>query len=244
MRRPTPMPRTASSTHMRLMYAGAPSWNSTAPHPIARPCSRASTNPPLGSWNSCVSGWRLRPGLEAARESPRELGIVLREAGLRVVGCRVGDVDLDETRVEQPHDGRHRLDEPRLLPWAERVEQRAGELVAAAAELRPLGAAALGGAHGADPRVGGGALHRHEAFALERSQEPGEVARVEAEPLADDANVDAVAVELPEHAGGAERAVAAEVVVLQRPDPSGDRAVERTHGVDRVTIEGGDQPYC
>src|SRR5207253_789573 len=67
-RRPTPSPRVAGDTHMRLMYGGAPQSSLIAPQPTGSPCSVASSIAPAGGRNAAASAGRLRAGSKPAEK--------------------------------------------------------------------------------------------------------------------------------------------------------------------------------
>jgi hypothetical protein len=77
-----------------------------------------------------------------------------------------------------------------------------------------------------------GGHHLNQTGRLERPQEPARVTRVEAEPGAQRPHLAALLADLPEHARLAERAAAGQVVLVERPDPLRDRAIEPPDLVD------------
>ena len=136
-------------------------------------------------------------------------------------------LDLDHARREQPLDDAHRLDEPLALGVAQRGQERGGELVALAIQQLALGAAGVGEPHRPHPLVGRARLDHDEPILLERAHQPAEIAGVEVQPRAQDAQVRAVGADLPQHPRRPERPPARQVPVLQRADPLGHAAVER-----------------
>ena len=171
-------------------------------------------------------------GIEAGLEAAAELRHVRVQAGLGLGPGRVDDLDADERRGEQPLDVSHRRDELLLLALAERREEGPRELVAAALEHTQLPAPGGGELRGADAAVGRARLHGDQPVALERLQEPAQVAGVEVEPRAQVAQVGARLPDLPEHARLAERPVAREVVVVERSDPLRHEPVEAPDASD------------
>ena len=164
-----------------------------------------------------------------------ELGEVGAQALARVRVLGIDGTDLDHRGGEQPLDVAHRADEPLALPGGERCQQRLGELVAAPVELGQLREA-----RGREPRVADAAVVRagvdgDHPVALERAQQPAEVARVEPQAGAQRAHLAAVRPDLPQHARLAERPVAGEEVIVERADALGHRPVEAAdlldHGV-------------
>ena len=146
---------------------------------------------------------------------------------------RADDRELDERRGQQPLDLGHRRDEPLAPRLAQRLEERAGQLVALPVEQLTLGeprARQLTRAHASVP---GARVDADEPGALERAQQAAEVARVELEARAQPADVAAVGSDLPEHPRLAERPVAREVVVFERADSLRDEPVEAPHLTDR-----------
>ena len=72
-----------------------------------------------------------------------------------------------------------------------------------------------------------------QALLLQRPQESAEVAGVQPEPGPERPDVEAVGPHLPEQTGGSERTAPGQVLLVQRADPLGHRAVEppdRRHG--------------
>ncbi len=132
---------------------------------------------------------------------------------------------------------RHRRDQSVALGRRERFEQLGGERVAAAVEQRPLLAAEGGQAGGADPAVAGTRADGDQAGGLERAQQPAEVAGVEIEPGAERADVAATFTDLPQQARLAERALACEVVVVERADPLGHGPVEAPDAGDHRLVD-------
>ena len=178
----------------------------SAPHPTGSEWSVATRNRPAGGRSSCTSpecSGRVEARLEAAAELA---DVRVRHACASGAGG-VDDLDPDERGREKPLDLAHRGDELLPLPRAERSEQRSGEVVAAALEGTPLAAAARREMRGADAPVCGARADRDQPVALERLQQPAEVAGVELEPGAEVAHVCAVLADLPQHARLAERAV-------------------------------------
>src|SRR5690606_11492415 len=76
--------------------------------------------------------------------------------------------------------------------------------------------------------------------ALERPQEPAEVAGVEPEPRPQGPHVAAALGDLPQDPRRPERQVAGQVPVVQRPDPLGHRAVEAADRADHRPLHFSD----
>ena len=180
MRRPTPRPRASGATHMRLISGGDAVLS--APQPIGSPRSRATMNTPESNGGAVVLP-------EAGLEALVDLGEVALEARPRRLARRVLLRQHDDPRREQPLDDSHRVHESRRLALAQRGQERAGQVVAALAEPDALGAAGRGGVHAAAPPVGAVDLHAHQAFGLQRPQQPAEVAGVQAQARAELADV-------------------------------------------------------
>ncbi len=178
----------------------------------------------LGGVGGKAAGW-----VEAAAEALVELGEVVAEAVARHGVDGVDDRDVDQRGGQQSLDLGHCGDEPGPLGVGERGENRAGEVVASSIEQVPLGATFLRQVGSADAPVAVAGTDGDESGGLERSKEPAEVTRVEPEPGAQRAHFAAIAADLPQHSGFAERPVAGEVVILEGADPLGDDPVERPH---------------
>src|SRR5436305_832919 len=65
-RRPTPRPRAARSTHMRLISGGFCAGSLSAPQPIGSARRRATRKRPVGGRNSSVVGALLNPASKPA----------------------------------------------------------------------------------------------------------------------------------------------------------------------------------
>src|SRR5262249_8392137 len=120
---------------------------------------------------------------------------------------------------------------------AQRLEERAGERLTSFVEEL-----ALRRARGRQPRrpdapVLQARLDHDEPRRLERAEGAADVARVEAEPGAEQPHVAAVPPELPEEPGRAQRAVAREVTVVEGADALRDEPVEAAHLADRARID-------
>ena len=94
--------------------------------------------------------------------------------------------------------------------------------------------------HAAAPPVGAVDLHAHQAFGLQRPQQPAEVAGVQAQAGAELAHVGR-SVHLPQHAVGAQRPSEVQIRVHERADALGHRAVEGTDLLDLVHISDSSQ---
>ena len=91
------------------------------------------------------------------------------------------------------------------------------------AELAPAGGREPGRSHPPIRRCPG---RSDEALRLEGLDQPGDVGRIETEPPAEVPEIGAVGADLEEQPRLAERAVAPQKVIVQRPDALGDEAVE------------------
>ncbi len=190
-----------------------------APQPIGLPLRRATSSSAPSAGSVCA-------GSNPKRSV--QIGVVRAQAEAGVGALGVGRRDLDQARGEQPLHHAHRLHEPQPLALGERREQRGGERVAVGIQARALVAAGggePGGAHAPVVLVGGDG---HEPFGLQRTQQPAQVARVQPEPCPQRADVGRL-LDLPQHARGTQRPAVREVLVLERADPLGDRAVERAN---------------
>ena len=136
----------------------------------------------------------------------------------------VDGADLDHRGGQQPLDVAHRADEALALRRVSgsssdaRSRRRGGR----ARPARP-------GPRRSRARGRGGRARRldaEHAVALERAQQPASVARVELEPGPQRAHLAAVLPDLPQHARLGQRPAAREVVVVERADALGHRAVE------------------
>ena len=121
------------------MSGGSSRWNLRPPQPTGSARSVAIRKTPAGGLSSIVAGGDDRRGIDAAVETPIDLGGVRLKAALRVAMSRVDDVELDQSGAQEPLDLCQRTDEAFALGVAQRLEERAGELVAAPIELGPLG---------------------------------------------------------------------------------------------------------
>ena len=128
-------------------------------------------------------------GIEAGIEAGVELGEVGLDAEPGRGAGGVLDADLDHARREQPLDDAHRIDEPLALGVAQRGQERGGEFVALAIQQLALGAAGVGESHRPHPLVGRARLDHDEPILLERAHQPAEIAGVEVQPRAQDAQV-------------------------------------------------------
>ena len=175
-----------------------------------------------------VAGIRrqARAQLEPGAEPLVELGEVSGKAPSRVAVRRIDRHHLHHRRGEEALDLAHGRHQPAALLGAEGLEEGAGQRLAAIFERRSLLGALAGERRPPHPAVGGAAPDADEPVALEGAQQPTEVPRVQVEPRAEGADVAAVLADLPEHPGLAERAVAGQVVVVQRADALGDGPVE------------------
>src|SRR5262249_53256642 len=113
-----------------------------------------------------------------------------------------------------------------------RLEEPSGHFVRTAIELRALGAPRGGQADAADPSVRAARLDGGEAPALERPEQPADVAGVEGGARAQLADVRTLGADLPEEPGFAEGPAPAEEAVVERADPVGDGPVEAAHASD------------
>ena len=187
---------------------------------------------PVGRRHLAGVGEAARGWIEAGVEAVAKLGVVLREAPASRRAARAFDVDGDEGRREQPHDRLHRADELVLLPLAERLEDRDGECLRAGLELIPLAFASRGQRRPAHPSIGKVGADDDESLRLERAQEPAEIAGIVAEARSEIADVRAVAADLPEEAGLAERPPAPEEPVAESAGSLRRHAVEPAHLCD------------
>ena len=130
----------------------------------------------------------------------------------------------------------HRRDEASALRVGQRLEERLRQRVAAAVEHGPLGRAGGGEAGGTHPLVVFAGAHLDQTVALERAQQPAQVAGVQIEPGSQRADLAAGITDLPEHTCLSERTVAGEVAVVEGADALGDDPVEAAHPIDRRPI--------
>src|SRR5262249_51231241 len=72
-----------------------------------------------------------------------------------------------------------------------------------------------------------------QSVPFERAQEAAEVAGIQPEPAPEATDVAALGADLPQHARFAERALAREIVVVERSDALGDEPVEAAHPAHR-----------
>ena len=79
----------ARLTHMRLISAGSPPWNLTAPQPTGSPCRLATSSSPAGSASSSSSAEMLSAGSKPLVEAPGQLPEVRAHAGSGVAVPRV-----------------------------------------------------------------------------------------------------------------------------------------------------------
>ncbi len=124
----------------------------------------------------------LRPGSKPASKRAASSCEVGAQAELRLGTLRIDDVHLDERRREQALDVGHGLDEPRPCVLAERLEEGAGEVVAAPVEVSHLGAPGGRQPRCADAPVVVARDDLDQPGALERPQQPADVPGVQAEP--------------------------------------------------------------
>jgi len=145
---------------------------------------QAGRRPELVELDGCA-----RCGIEPHVETPAELGEVLAYAQLGIAVGRVDDVDLDQSGGQQSLDLGHRGDEALAARLAQRLEKRAGELVAATLEQIAFGTSGRREACRADALVVLARFDPDELGGLEGAEKAAEIARVEVEPSADDKRV-------------------------------------------------------
>src|SRR4029453_370675 len=109
---------------------------------------------------------------------------------------------------------------------AERLEHRCGKGFGTGLELVPLSLAPRAQRRATDTSVLGVRPHIDETFCLEGAQQAARVAGIQTEARSEAADVVAVATDLPEEAGLAERPLAPEEVLAQRARALGGDAIE------------------
>ena len=146
------------------------------------------------------------------------------------------DGDTHHRRLQQMLDRRHRPQQLRLLPLAERLQHPSGERVGPPIELAPLSGAFGGQLRAADPRVAAADADVYQPLALQRSQHPAHVARIEVQPSAKRAHLGALGplgADLPQQARFADRPAAAEKTIVEGADALGNGAIEAPDLLDR-----------
>ncbi len=146
-----------------------------------------------------------------------ELDEVGAQAGAGRVRGRIGDRDVHLGRGEQALHGAHRRHELGPADRVDAVEHRGGQGIAALVQQRSLRAAARGQPRHADAAVDRAGIERDEPVGLQQAQQPAELAGVEAQARAQRAHLAALVADLPPHAGCAQRPVAGQVAIVQRP---------------------------
>src|SRR5438067_5996096 len=176
-----------------------------------------------------VLRWQAGGGIEPGLEPPLELGKVLGDAPARAPAGWIDPLDLQTRDAEQKMRLRHCRNQPLALFGCEGVEQCSGRFVRPRIHLldftlpqgrEPCLAHALIAAALTEP---------HQAFSRQRLGETTDVAGVEPKAPAQLAELRALPTDLVEQARRAQRAVAAEKVVVERADPLGDEPVEAPH---------------
>ncbi|HUB20999.1 MAG TPA: hypothetical protein VMA97_01180 [Streptosporangiaceae bacterium] len=167
------------------------------------------------------------PGrVESLLEALRQLGEVGLHGATRLRAPRVAPADLDRRGDQEPLDLGHRRHQPVPLPRAERLEEGGGRVVRAPVELGLFGPPFAGQVRRPHPAVGIARLDDDQAVALQRPQQPAQVARIQVEPGPEPPDVTAVPADLPQQACLPERPVAGQERVIQRADPLRDGPVE------------------
>src|SRR5437667_6375753 len=176
-----------------------------------------------------VLRWQAGGGIESGLEPPLELGEVLGDAPARARAGWIDPFDPQTRDAEQKMHLRHCRNQPLALFGCEGVEQCSGRFVRPRIHLldftlpqgrEPCLAHALIAAALTEP---------YQAFSRQRLGETTDVAGVEPNAPAQVAELRALPTDLVEQARRAQRAVAAEKVVVERADPLGDEPVEAPH---------------
>ena len=172
--------------------------------------------------------------IEAVLEAVGELAQVLLDAPARVVARRILDVDRDRGGEQEPLDLCHRSGERAAAPLVERLQDRSGEAIRAAVELRALGEAGRREAGAAHPAVVGGGLDHDQALGLERPQQPARVAGIHPQALPQIPHLGPAGADLPQEARLAQRTATAEELLVERTHALRHRAVEAPHPTDEL----------
>ena len=135
---------------------------------------------------------------------------------------------------QQPLDVAHRAHQPLALRGRQRRQERRGELGRAAVEQRPLREPGGREPRGPHAAIAVALVDGHHPVGLERAQQAAGVAGVEPEPAAQRAHLAPVRPDLPQHARLGERAVAREIVIVERPDALRDGPVEAADLLDHL----------
>ena len=140
VRRPTPSPRAAGATHMRLISAGssAVELQPAARHRLAAQRRDAGTRRRAAHLVGARAG---RPSVRVearCRSGDRARRSTRRGSGARMVVAGVDDLDSTSAAVRSRSTSAMASTRRRRLRVGERVEQRPGEVVAAPVELGPL----------------------------------------------------------------------------------------------------------
>ncbi len=184
IRDPSPAPRQSGSTHIRLISPMPDPISCTPPHATGRPSLVATTNTPAPGPIGRGVGVRRVAGVEAGREAAVELGEVVAD---RLDRHRVGRVDgaqVDGGRPDEQVGRRERLGQPVALAFGQRVDERAGEVLRAVVQLAPRRTPSGGERDQPAAPVVRVRPHVDQPVVGEPAQQPGEVAGVEVEPLA------------------------------------------------------------
>jgi len=146
------------------------------------------------------------------------------ESGVRMARIPLGH--LDRGGRQQPLGLRHRRRKPGALPGIEPAEDDGRRRIGPFVEYGPLRQPGGRQPNAADPPVGPARLDHDETIALQRAQQPAQIARVQVQPRPQLPHVTAVRPDLPQQAGLAERALPGQERVAQHADPLGNGPVE------------------
>ena len=175
---------------------------------------------------------RALAGIETIFEAARQFGEILPEAPRRVGRIRRLARDHDRPGAHQPLDLGHRRQQTLALWVRERRENRARERVRQPLVGGELGAALGGQRDAPDPRVALPPDDFDQPLGGKRAQQAAQIAGIEAERAAQAARVGAGEADLEDQPRLAERPAAAEIALVERADPAGDKAVEAADLLD------------